>query len=53
MSPHVRRLIAELDERLRADGYAQQPAVRLPFNGTLSADEQRMLEQSTFEEIAA
>lgn len=50
MSPEIRRLVNELDERLRAEAKRQEPALRLPFDGTLSEAEQRMLEQHAFDQ---
>lgn len=48
MTAHLRRLIEELDARLQAVG--TPPGLWLPFNGTLSDDEQRMLDQFAFME---
>lgn len=52
--PHIRKLMAELDERLRIEGaLSAPPPVRLPFNGTLSEDERRMAEQFAFDGLAS
>lgn len=45
-------LAVELDERIRRELAIHDRGLRLPFNGTLSADEQRMLEQFAFMEAA-
>lgn len=50
MSPEILRLVTELDERLRAEAKQAAPGLRLPFDGSLSEGEQRMLEQHAFDD---
>lgn len=44
----LRELQDRLDQRLRAED-SRRSVCRFPFNATLSADEQRMLEQGVFD----